>query len=61
MTVSPMTPPVAPSTLIKKFGQLLHLLPPLTVKSSISDVVCKPPEPIPAVTKILETVNQRER
>ena len=61
MTVSPMRPPVAADTLIGKSGQLLHLLPPLTVKSSISDVVCVPSEPNPVVTRILETVNQRER
>ena len=60
MTVSLMRPPVAPLTLIGKCGQLLHLLPPLTVKSTISDVVCNPSEFPPVVTRILETVIQEE-
>ena len=53
-------PPVAPSKLIGKSGQLLHMLPPLTVKSTISDVVCIPSEFTPAVTRILETIIKKE-
>ena len=60
MTVSPMRPPVAPTTPIGKSGQLLHMLPPLTVKSTISDVVCRPSELDPVVTRNLETVIQKE-
>ena len=37
MTVFPIRPPVAPSTLIGKSGQLLHILSPLTVKSLKDD------------------------
>ena len=59
MTVSPTRPPVAPNTLIGKSGQLLHLLSPLTVKSTISDVSWLPSKFDPAMTRILETVIQK--
>ena len=60
MTVSPTRPPVAASNLTGNSGQFLQLLPPLTVKSTISDVFCLPTELCPVVTRILETVIQKE-
>ena len=60
MTMSPIRPPVAPlSTLIGNSGQFLHMLPPLTVKSTISDVSWLPSKFDPVMTRILETVIQK--
>ena len=54
---------MALSIAIGKSGQLLHKLPPATVKSTISDVVmpeaCSELDPV--VTRILETMNKRTR
>ena len=61
MTVFPIIPPVAPSTLIGKPDQSLHMLFPLTVKSIISDVVWRLFRFIPVVTRILETVIQKKK
>ena len=60
MTVFPMRPPVALSTFIGKFGQFLHILFPLTVKSNISDVILRPFEFHPVATRNLETAIQKE-
>ena len=59
MTVFPMRPPVGLTTPIGKAGQLLHMLPPLTVKSTISDVSWLPSKFDPVMTRILETVIQK--
>ena len=52
---------MAPNRSIGKSGQLLHMVPPLTVKSTISDAVCGPSELTPVVTRILETVSQKRQ
>ena len=51
---------MAPIKSLGKSGQLLHMLPPLTVKSTISDAVFGPSLLFPVVTRILETVSQKK-
>ena len=55
MTVSSMIPPTAPSAYVGNFGQFWHLLPPLIVKSTISEVLRLPLVLSPVVTKTFET------